>query len=552
MSIRVYYDFVLVADQVERDDSNRIRSLSVAVFDSPVGRGTMSERVRVPEELAPALDDVAARRLDVERQAWVGEVLAGLLLPSYARELFQTSLDWLREDEGIRLRLRLARELAGYPWEYLYIQRVRGERRPSDFLALDPRISIARHEAVPQGHDWFEPPTERRVILTYAAPKDYPPVDGLEYKRLALERRSIVHALRDVPGMTVEELPPLCSAENPPHRGTRVHDIVERLVEQVDILHFTGYAHAAMGLGPSGALCREASFVLSSNDNLAVLLPADGLAELVRRQGVRMVVLRPVFGSDRRERSKAWTGVAEALVSGGIPAVLFLQFPMLDELASAFMTVFHRALVAGQTVDEAVSLGRLATRSQAFDDVGHVRDWGAPVLYLGSPTGRVFNQVTGVAADQASKEHLDLSVEPHPTRVAKSQTRIDSEPTQVRVARTDPIRQPETTIEGVAGLTINLFAGPYIVQETGRSNGGTQIGMLSSGADGASWSQALTQLVDILRVTNVPIQAPGRSTEADTGEDDGPHPHQWRTCPTCGRHVAATWSFCPSCEIRLH
>jgi hypothetical protein len=172
----------------------------------------------------------------------------------------------------------------------------------------------------------------------------------------------------------------------------------------------------------------------------------------------------------------------------------------------------------------------------------------------------VFNPVTDVAARQTSEEQLDLLIEPHATRVARSQRTIASEPSQVEVERTDTIQRTETNIERVANYTINLFAGPYIVQQAGRSDGGTQIGTLSAGADAASLAGVWQQLEEALRATSTPVQAPRGPMGAkhqspqlplDASEDDEPHPRQRRSCPTCQRDVEAAWSLCPFCETRL-
>jgi len=128
MAIHEYRDFVLVANDVQKNKAGIASKFTVSVFDSPVGQGEKKETVIMPDSLPDQIRWLEERRLDadVNRQMSLGETLAGLLLPDYARRLFSASLARLRNGEGLRLRLRLADELADFPWEYMYIQDTRG------------------------------------------------------------------------------------------------------------------------------------------------------------------------------------------------------------------------------------------------------------------------------------------------------------------------------------------------------------------------------------------------------------------------------------------
>ena len=184
MAIRDYLDFVLVTRDVQRSATGVAHTFTVSVFDAPVGQGQQDERVTVPDSLTAELGRLEGRALDndVDRQMEVGQQLADLLFPSSARELLRASLARLRDGEGLRVRLRLADELADFPWEYVYIPDARGERTSSGFLGLNPRVSIVRHEAVALPADWFDGPGNRRVVIAMASPEPYatyPKLSGL-------------------------------------------------------------------------------------------------------------------------------------------------------------------------------------------------------------------------------------------------------------------------------------------------------------------------------------------------------------------------------------
>jgi hypothetical protein len=105
----------------------------------------------------------------------------------------------------LRLRLRLDDALADIPWEYAFISRTRGEQTADGFLALDPRISIVRHEALAVPGDWFGAPSRRRVLVAMASPKPYDKYRKLKY--LAREQQEIHKALSKIAGVDAAFVP---------------------------------------------------------------------------------------------------------------------------------------------------------------------------------------------------------------------------------------------------------------------------------------------------------------------------------------------------------
>ena len=68
-----------------------------------------------------------------------------------------------------------------------------------------------------------------------------------------------------------------------------------------------------------------------------------------------------------------------ALTRAGIPAVIGMQYKIADTSAIAFSRNFYRTLAAHQSIDEAVTAGRLAVLTRSSEDEF---DWAVPVLYL--------------------------------------------------------------------------------------------------------------------------------------------------------------------------
>jgi hypothetical protein len=389
MTVRQYRDFILVADDVEMTLDGTPGKVTITVFDSPVGQGEQKERIAVPDDLSKMVRWLESRQLDDDlvRQIALGEALAGVLLPTYARRLFAESLAHLRADEGLRLRLRLDDRLVDLPWEYTYVSATRGEKTANGFLALDPRISIARHEALAVPGDWFEAPSARRVLVAMASPKPYERYRKLEH--LPEEQQSIRRALANVAGLDTVFVPTYQNGSTDEVPGATIRQLAESLMERTDIFHFSGHGEFDRGLATGEAMGR---LVFSDAKNEAFPVSSDSLAELLKSKGVRLVVLGACEGG-RRDGQNVWTGVAAALLRIGIPAIVAMQFTIDDELAAAFVAAFYRALVGGYTVDEAVASGRAAIRLTALEGKKDIRDWGVPILYLRSPGGSVFRPI---------------------------------------------------------------------------------------------------------------------------------------------------------------
>jgi hypothetical protein len=135
------------------------------------------------------LETMRRRRVSVADLYRLGTILSDLLLPGQVRRRFLESLR-IVQSRGQRLRLRLilgAPELAPLPWEYLYVPpALNAPPTPVGFLALQPDVSIFRHEAM----DNPEPPLPRggeyRLVAAFASPSDQDPLN-LDADRHAIE-----------------------------------------------------------------------------------------------------------------------------------------------------------------------------------------------------------------------------------------------------------------------------------------------------------------------------------------------------------------------------
>lgn len=412
-----YQDFTIRARDWENGE------FKVEVTDSPV------DRMRVPAVVrhdAAALErwlrDLERKRIRRDTLIALGEHLAALILPPPVREMFQRSLDTIGVEHGLRLRLVLDEpRLTDLPWEYVYVGRASGARGLDGFLALNPRISIVRHEAIPEPVAAPAPGKPLRMVVGLASPPD---LAHLDMKR---ERAWIEQAMAAVPNISVQ----ICD-------GLTLHQL-ESAIPGAQIFHFAGHGVfetpdaggqrraprdveaevADIELDGTAPVEPTGAIVLEAAQGGHLRFPAERLALTLRAAGVRVVVLG-ACETGRRDPVNVWSGVASALVHGGVPAVVAMQYAIYDDSATAFARRFYEALAAGCRLDEAVLSGRLAIFNEGRpDDV----DWGVPVLYLRSRDGRVFPEDASVA--RSAPPHV--TIRQHIGQLHGSATGVDAE-----------------------------------------------------------------------------------------------------------------------------
>lgn len=408
MSIHHYRDFVIYTDYVKdggTDPKDRPDRFLLRVFDSPVGEGERPEEVPVGDwdQLEAWQMGLAGRgfpRRDFENFT---RRLGELILPPYARQLYERSLARLQEGDGLRIRLRLLRELAFLPWEYALVKLHEGEIVPGDLWSLDFRISIVRHEAIAVPAAPFRAGPTRRVIVAMASPEPYEIYKRLDLKK---EQTAIKEKLRGVNGIEAEYHPDFDLESEA--AGITQETIQETLRNDADIFHFSGHGVFRKEGGENGQPQGRGALVLADEHNQAEEVQAEILSGLLAKGRIRLVVL-DACESGERDRFLQWSSVAMSMLRGGIPAVVAMQYSVYDDLAKLFAAKLYEDLVAGLAIDEAVAQARNAMYRAKPDD----RDWGAPVLYLRNSGGNIFPPVTDeqarLEAERASERDATLS-----------------------------------------------------------------------------------------------------------------------------------------------
>jgi hypothetical protein len=371
-----YEDFILQIGS-DRGDGHPVH-----VLKSPAGEG--SGVLRVPAELKRWLPTVEGTHLRgseerhlVASEPWqpglaestraLGDQLFRALFSGQVRSLYDQSLGTVssRSGHGLRVKLKFDAKdrdlavLAGLPWEYLW----RDETQ--DFLSLSRLSPVVRYLDVPRPASAIQLRSKLRILVVISSPR------GLASLDLQRERNNLEEACRRSKNV---EMQFISDADAQALRR-------KLLGEPFHVLHFMGHGGFDRDSG-EGVLC------FTAPDGGQEPVSGHSLSTLLRDfKSLGLVVLNACESARMHAGgSSPFSGVANALVLGGLAAVIAMQFPISDPAAIAFSTTFYQRLALGDSVDAAVVEGRHAVLSAAPQTL----EWGTPVLFLRVPDGNVF------------------------------------------------------------------------------------------------------------------------------------------------------------------
>jgi hypothetical protein len=301
------------------------------------------------------------------------------------RELFQTLLpepilDCLRQSQqlaqdagrGLRLCFDVPAELMDIPFEILCSppEDVLGE------LALQSALSVVRSLPgqpkgplrLPQAADDRQPIS---LVLVVSSPR------GLHRLQVEREIESIEQAL-----------PPILQAMDPPplqvlgsRRGrvrATLNNLRNLLLQQAGPCLVVLIAHGAYDENQ-----KENVVLLERENGSPEPVPGRILSGTLKQApGLRLAVLNLCLGT-RSAPGEPFSGLAQSLIAGGVPAVVAMQMEVSDKAASVFSPALLQAICRNRTIDEAVADGRIAV---------HTREariqWANPVLFFHRDCGQ--------------------------------------------------------------------------------------------------------------------------------------------------------------------
>lgn len=246
--------------------------------------------------------------------------------------------------------------VAEKPWEFAY------DRTRRSFLATE-EVHFVRNALAAVPAEYI--PRRRgplRILVAAAQPV------GFGLLSIAQEEEVIRRGFEGLVSAglaTVETLP----------RAT-AGDILSRVsTVQFDIVHFIGHGafDEATGIG---------SLVFEDSHGGSVLVPERSLREIFCGRGISLVFLN-ACQSGSGGKADFNKGVAQSLVSHGLPALVANQYSVLDSSATSFAQHFYWALAQGMGVGQAAREARIAVNCSLQGDI---IDWAVPVVYARDPS----------------------------------------------------------------------------------------------------------------------------------------------------------------------
>jgi len=266
-------------------------------------------------------------------------------------------------DMGLRLRVRVdegAPELMNLPWEFLH--------DGDGFLVTRWETPVSRLPLGIARRD--KRPLERtlRMLVVVSSPLDLPEHLVLNTER---EQEVILAALDKLQWKGLLDID-FCE-------DAVLDTIQDYLSEQeYDILHFTshGVFNEAKGRG---------ELLLEDEQGNMQTLTNEEFADLLRGYPSLRLVVLSACQSARTANNDAYAGLAHHLLKQGVPAVLAMQYSVLDQAAILFADRFYTGLANNKPLDVALTEARIGLKTAGKDEEGERVDFATPVLFLNDP-----------------------------------------------------------------------------------------------------------------------------------------------------------------------
>ena len=298
--------------------------------------------------------------------------------------------DRIADNEGVQIEIDLSQtaELSGIPWESFYL------RSRDRFLAIGTTSNIVRRldtqSEVPKS-------IERPIRILVAAANPHKDLDTSA--ELANIRKRIDNLVTEgSDDFVIEELP----------AATR--DDFRRMVNdwRPHIVHYIGHSSFR---DDTGYLYFESPTGQESD-----AVSAEMLRNMLLNRRPWMVVLNSCR-SGETSGDDPMGGVAQNLLQRlNIPFVVAMQQPVSDDAAIRFSQDFYAALTSGESIADAVTLGRCAI-SNDHDERTQV-ELITPALYTSGDTDRI------AFVEQAPAAAAPTSGEKAPKKPVSAQTRM--------------------------------------------------------------------------------------------------------------------------------
>jgi hypothetical protein len=315
---------------------------------------------------------VKGENLGLDPMRSLGAALFSALFEGRGRPLFQRGWDNARRaGRGLLLHFRHATpELESLPWEYLHDGR--------DYLGLMTHVQIARDCSTPQAID--VPPRASDLRVCVVAPQSVE--DVVREQSWLAQAETETSALR-----------------------VFIFDAgdIERLRAELaqapfDVLHVIAPGEETPGGMGSMRLATPTAAGYAISSQLPIYAQS---GQWAMDMGWLAAFLREMPTPPRLALfNRGYTARLARHFAQSLPAVIGMRGEIMPESALTFGETLYRALLAGRSLEQAMSFAR---RELSLFNPGS-RDWGAPMLYEHTVQGPLLAQVPQTAALPAKDE----------------------------------------------------------------------------------------------------------------------------------------------------
>ena len=358
-------------------------------LELPWSASELEERVGILSEEAAGRKmgtAVGESRVDVKG---LGSNLFDAIFHGGVRDLLRASQS--RSDySGVRIRFRLdAADLADVPWEYIF------DQEADRFLGLSRTTPIVRT---------FNLTTPMRTPLVTDQLNVLVMVSSAGGDNLATEEEftALESALAHEPAIRLKR-----------SRNATLDGLIEELDDgEFHIFHFIGH-------GRYDDRATTGQLLFEDANGEADGVSAESLAvHLGDHPSLRLIVLNACEGA-RASVADPTSGMAQSLFTGGIEAVVAMQFEITDAAALTFSRQMYRSIGDREPIERAVTEARKAVPVEG-------REWATPVLFMRSSDGHLFEERETPEVELPDDE----PVEPQPPATdAADSSQVGEDPT---------------------------------------------------------------------------------------------------------------------------
>lgn len=274
-----------------------------------------------------------------------------------------------------------ARELATWPWEYLYLPDDLHRGTTGTFLASDTKLTLSRNVPKLVADTPASDDEELRILVVVSEPDNANAVDTNEVLSKLSEFEK--EAPDKIKLKTLPEICPDCLGESRSFArscdtcdGNGIYGVPtfrqfdKAMKWRPHIVHFIGHGKFENKVGSLG-------FIDEGEQHLVDWTEETDVADCFGDWKPNLVFLQACKGA-HADTTDVLSGVALRLAYNGIPAVIAMQFKTGNQVAQSFATKFYDT-VRERPIDEAVQHGRVEIRRfLSFGDI----TFGCPVVYL--------------------------------------------------------------------------------------------------------------------------------------------------------------------------